>query len=206
MLEFLKQYGGNVHSQNGEDGILAEALRRLNIESGHAVEIGGNDGRWLSNTRQLIEQGWSGSFVETQFSLWEKCRDNWAGNNNVKCICSHVDQYNINAFVDDSCDVFSTDTDGDDYSILKGLRAKPKIIIIEIDSSILPDRDEFNSDGGAGYLPMLRLAIDRGYFLLAHTGNLVLIAGEFRELFPEIIGDGISNSELYFNRAWLKDV
>lgn len=201
MLSFSEQYGQNVHSQFGEDGILAECLKRIGIERGNCVEVGGNDGMWLSNTASLIEQGWSGKFIEADFALWQRSRDRWSERPDVKCICSRVNGQNINAFVDDSTDLFSTDTDGRDFEIFGGLKAKPKIVVIEINSSISPDKYEFSVDGGAGYLPMLRLAIEKGYFLVCHTGNLILIDQKYRGLFPDIVGDGLENADLYFNPA-----
>lgn len=205
MLSFLNKYGFNVHSQNREDGVIAEAVKRIGIESGSCAEIGGNDGRWLSNTRLLIEQGWHGKFIETDFNLWRECAENWKDNPNVRSTCSHVDKYNISAFVDDSTDLVSLDTDGSDYELFKAMRARPKIVIVEIDSSFPPDREGFNSDGGAGYFSMMVLALERGYFLLAHTGNVVLVREEYKELFPEIEGHPILDSEKYFNRAWIKE-
>lgn len=204
MLEFVAKYAGNIHSQNGEDGIIAECLRRMKITTGYAVEVGGNDGLWLSNTRALLEQGWTGKFVEASWPLYLACEKNWAHRKDVKCICSKVDGHNVNAFVGDDCDLLSIDTDGPDHEIFKGLKAKPGIVIVEIDSSIPPGDEGFNSDGGAGYRAMTQLAISKGYFLLCHTGNLVLVANEYRQLFPEIVGDGLKNAQLYFNRSWLK--
>lgn len=204
MLEFLNKYAKNIFaSQNGEEGILIEALSRMKIVKGNAVEVGASNGTFCSNTALLIrDYGWSAKLIETQWALWKECSDAWAHRSDVKCICSHVDQYNVNAFVDASCDVFSSDTDGQDYVIFKGLKAKPKIVIVEIDSSFLPDNHSFNSDGAPGYGPMLALALERGYFLLAHTGNMVFVDNKYRDLFQEIIGDGVSNSGLYFNRSW----
>jgi hypothetical protein len=112
----------------------------------------------------------------------------------------------VNAFVDADCDVLSVDTDGKDYEIFKALEAKPKVIIIEIDSSIPPDADRYNKEGGAGYLPMVKLGIEKGYFLLAHTGNQVFVDKQYKKLFPEAKGDGIKNSGEYFKTDWLKAV
>jgi len=206
MLSFANKYGYNVHSQNNEDGIILEACRRIDLTVGHAVEIGGNDGQWMSNTRLLIERGFSGTFVEADYSLYLKCVANWAHNPKVHCVCSRVGADNINAFVDESCDVLSLDTDGSDYKIFQGLKAKPKIVIVEIDSSIPPDVDGFNSEGGAGYKPMVELGHDKGYRLLCHIGNLILIDKQFKDLFPEIKGrHPLIEAEHYFNRSWLKE-
>jgi hypothetical protein len=204
MLSFLNQYAYNVHSQNGEAGIINECVRRLGIEKGHCVEIGANDGYWMSNTAHLIEQGWTGLYVEADYDLYKRCTQNWSFTPQVRAQCSRVSAQNINAFVDHKCDLLSLDTDGFDYEIFKALNAKPKIVIIEIDSSYPPDVWAFNSDGAGTYRNTVELGIEKGYFLLCHTGNLVFVANEYRELFPEIEGDGLSNSELYFNPAWLK--
>lgn len=41
----LLSYRKNIHSQNGEDGILAEILWRLKISRGWFCEVGAWDGR-----------------------------------------------------------------------------------------------------------------------------------------------------------------
>ena len=123
----------------------------------------------------------------------------------VRHQCSRVDGKNINAFVDETCDLLSLDTDGADYRIFKGLKAKPKIVIVEIDSSYLPDFVGFNPDGAGTYRNTVELGVEKGYFLLCHTGNLVFVANEYRDLFPGIEGDGLRNAELYFNRGWLRE-
>lgn len=205
MLSVIQKYSHNVHSQNGEDGVLQVCTARMGLVRGHCVEIGGNDGRWMSNTRLLLENGWSGLFVEYDYNLYLQCRANWAHNPNVRSQCSRVDGKNINAFVDARCDLLSLDTDGSDYQIFQGLKAKPKIVIVEIDSSYPPDVWAFNSDGAGTYRNTVELGIEKGYFLLCHTGNLIFVANEYRNLFPEIEGDGLSNAEMYFNRAWIKE-
>lgn len=204
MLDFINKYGHNVHSQNSEDGVIQECLKRLDLTVGYCVEVGSNDGHWMSNTRLLLENGWSGAFIEREWPLYLKCESNWAHRKDVKCICSRVDGHNVNAFVNDDCDLLSVDTDGADYEIFKGLKAKPKIVIVEIDSSIPPDVDGFNSDGGAGFRPMVTLGMSKGYFLLCHTGNLILIHEEYRYLFPEAAEHPLIYPDLYFNRGWLK--
>lgn len=210
MLSFLNQYAKNhVFSQNGEEGILLECLERMyfDVNKGHAVEIGGNDGRFCSNTAYLLQnRGWTGLFVEESYDLHLQSKKNWeAFGLNVRSQCSRVDGKNINAFVDDRCDVLSLDTDGSDYLIFDGLKAKPKIVIAEIDSSLNPDFASFNGDGAANYFAMALLGVTKGYFLLCHTGNMVFVDKQYKDLFPEIVGDPLVDIDLYFNRAWLKE-
>lgn len=208
MLSFLNKYAKNyAYSQNGEEGILEECQRR-GINIFHCVEIGGHDGRFCSNTAWVIETDIrvvTGLFVEVDYDRYVQCKTNWAHNPNVRCQCSRVDEKNINAFVDSSCDLLSLDTDGSDYLIFDGLKAKPKIVIAEIDSGLNPEFASFNSDGAANYFAMTLLGITKGYFLLCHTGNLVFVDERFKSLFPEVDGDPLRDIDLYFNRAWLKE-
>jgi len=51
---FYKTYAKNVHSQNGEDGIIEEILKRLDIKNGYVCEFGAWDGIHLSNTFNLV--------------------------------------------------------------------------------------------------------------------------------------------------------
>lgn len=207
MLTFYNKYAKDlVYSQNGEEGLLIEAMKRLKIETGCAVEFGGHNGKYLSNTALLIDNGWTGKFIEADYDLWEQCCKNWAGNDRVKSVCSMVNPGNVNAFVDESCHVVSIDVDGIDYQIFQAMEAKPKVVIIEIDSSIPPTDDRFNVQGGAGYLPMVKLGIEKGYFLLCHTGNLVFVDKQYKKLFPDIKGDGLKNSAEFFRTNWLKIV
>lgn len=174
------------------------------VPSGAAVEIGGHDGRWCSNTALRAVHNWQVLFVESDYDLYQKCKENWVGYHNIRAQCCHVDGRNINAFMKDDCDLLSLDTDGSDYEIFDGLQAKPKIVIVEIDSSLNPEFASFNSDGGANYFAMTLLGITKGYFLLCHTGNLIFVDEKYRGLFPEIVGDPLVDIEKYFNPAWLK--
>lgn len=205
MLDFYGKYAANkIYSQNGEEGIIEECLKRLKLNTGKAVEFGGHNGKYLSNTALLADKGWHVHFIEADFNLYQQSVKNWEGKNNVKHTCSMVGPKNVDAFVKSDTDIVSIDVDGLDHAIFKTMAAKPKIVIIEIDSSIPPDKEEFNREGGSGYLPMAKLAIEKGYFVLCHTGNMVLVANEYRKLFPEIKGDGIGNSDVYFRKYWLK--
>jgi hypothetical protein len=205
VLSFLHKYARNYKfSQNGEEGVLLAALVRLKQNHGYCVEIGGSDGLFCSNTALLLENvGWSGLFVESDYNLYLKCKENWRDNPRVRCQCSRVDARNVNAFVDDRCDLLSLDTDGGDYAIFCGMQARPKVVVVEIDSSIEPPDERVNGDGGVGYWAMTVAALERGYFVLCHTGNLILVRQDYGHLFPECEPHPLLEWELYFNRSWL---
>ena len=205
MLSFFHKYGRNyTYSQNNEEGILEEMLKRMKIETGHAVDIGGNNGFWCSNIARLVDQGWSSLLVEADFDLWVQSCENWKGNVRVKSQCSPVAPGNVNAFVKDDCIVLNIDVDGTDLAIFKAVKVKPPIVIIEVNSGFPPEIEHDSEKQGCSYLTLTKAAIEKGYFVVCHTGNVILCDKKYRKIFPEIIGDGIENSREYFRTDWLQ--
>jgi len=61
------KYRHNKYSQNGEDGVISEILCRIGARpSSHSwcVEFGAWDGKHLSNTFALVENGWNAIYIE----------------------------------------------------------------------------------------------------------------------------------------------
>jgi hypothetical protein len=188
MLTFIKEYSRNFFSQNGEDGVINEICKRIKL-SGVAIEFGGHDGYFCSNVRLLAE--------------WDKWKilqyDIDPGNAEV--IEKAITDENINDLP--TCQLMSIDIDGNDFNVWKGLKSTPDVIIIEINSGLRPMEDFFHPSHGSNYSQMVKLGIEKGYFLIGHTGNLIFVLNKYRDLFPEIEGDGLSNYWLYFNSSWL---
>lgn len=204
MLTFNNKYMNNRFSQNGEDGIIAECLHRMNIETGTCAEWGAHNGVWCSNTAALIEKGWAGFLMEADYYLFLECKGRHQYNDKVRLGLISVTNKNVNDIIDKEYDLISIDTDGgNDYQCFRSMKHIPKILIIEINSSFPPGVWHVSEEKGASYKAMVVLGIEKGYFLLCHTGNLIFVRNEYLELFPEIVGDGLSNSELYFNKSWL---
>lgn len=200
MQDFFNKYQKNYkYSQNGEEGILDECLERIG-DGGTCVEFGAHNGNYCSNTMRLLDNGWEGTMIEQDNELFRQLVSNCL-NKSVFMFNDSVTPSNVNKYVTKDVSVLSIDTDGDnDYDCFHALEHSPAIVIVEINSSFPPSvlgRKDC-------YMDMVILGIHKGYFLLCHTGNLVFVHNEFRRLFPEIIGDGLSNSELYFNKSWLK--
>lgn len=187
MLTFAKKFGNNIHSQNGEDGIIAECLKRMKLK-GVCIEFGASDGYYCSNTRQLIEQGWTGYMYDVN-----------PGAKNI--VGRMITEMTVNELPE--CNLISIDIDGNDLKVWKAYEGKPDIVIIEINSSLPPDKDYFNPVSGASYKIMVETGIGKGYFLLCHTGNLIFLLNKYRELFPEVFGNGLNNWSDYFNKSWL---
>lgn len=188
MLEFVKRYGYNVYSQNGEDGIIQEVLNRIPIVDRIAIEFGAVDGDYCSNTRNL--SGWTRLLYDIE-------------PHKTNVVKMEITPENVNDLPD--CSLMSIDIDGNDYAVWKALKQKPDLVIIEINSSLDPMTEHFSLEKGASYITMLNLGISKGYFLLCHTGNMIFIRRDHLHLFPEI-ADPITEHEKYFNYSWIEPV
>lgn len=186
MLTFANKYGNNCFSQFGEDGILKECISRIGLIGGVSVEFGAPTRKYCSNTFNLPDW-WVKHFYDIDPS-------------DPNVIKREITPDNINTLP--PCTILSMDTDGEDLRLWQAYNGKPDIVIIEINSSLDPMKDHFSSLTGASYITMLKLGIAKGYFLLCHTGNMIFVLNKYRELFPEIIGDGIDSYSEYFNTSW----
>jgi FkbM family methyltransferase len=65
------------YSQNKEEQFILEYFKG---QTGHLLSIGENDGETLSNSRQLILNGWSGDLVEPSPKAFEKLSRLYEGN------------------------------------------------------------------------------------------------------------------------------
>lgn len=188
MVNFVQKYSSNIHSQNGEDGIIAEILRRINFNRPiTTVEFGGADGFYCSNTANL-----NGQTKKYYYDIDPKA-------DFVKK--AEVTPENINDLP--ICDLISIDIDNNDYHVWKSMTQKPAIVVIEINSGYDTSKWIIPGNEGTSYLPMVSLGVKKGYFLVCHTGNLVFVDMKYKGLFPEIDGDPITNAHLFFNKSWL---
>lgn len=201
-ISFYKAYGANIYSQNGEDGVLEELFKRLHISQGRCCEFGAADGKYCSNTRLLLENGWSGKLIESSPEHAKALIDNTL-NMNVELFFGAVTKANINELVPGDLQLLSIDIDNDDFHLWNHYRGKPDVVVIEVNSSIAPPEVVVPGDRGASYSAMVMLGIVKGYFLLTHSGNCIFVLNKHRALFPEVIGDGLENAEEYFDKSWL---
>lgn len=220
-MKTLIEYAKDRHSQNGEDGILAEIFKRLSIKTGWFVEFGASDGIRLSNTFALLEDGWNGVDLEGDDSAFKELEQT------AKKFPKKL--YPLQAFVapegDNSLDVLlkttpipkdfellSVDIDSYDYWIWKSLtNYSPKVVVIEINSSIAPgkrhvqamDEGEFGERGtGSSFTSMLELGQEKGYTLVAHTGNMIFVHNDLVDKLG-LSSNEISNPDALFRRELL---
>lgn len=194
MMRPVADFAFNYHSQNGEDGIIEEIMRRLSVEEGWAVEFGAWDGIFLSNTFRLVEKerGWKAVYIEgdkSRFKDLQKLALEMYGK--IIPLCAFVTPQGESSLenllkstpVPRDFDLLSIDVDSIDYQIWQSLHAyKPKVVVIEI-NSFLPATTEQIHDiqagkQGSSFLSTLKLGNSKGYTLLCHTGNLIFVRND----------------------------
>jgi len=136
---------GDVHSQRGQDGILAEIFRRLQIETGQFVEFGAWDGIYLSNCRLLYEKGWQGVFIEADAERYKSLLGNY--DNEARCIHAVVgtknglrliDLLTLNDVDPKVVTFVSIDVDGQDLEIFATMGFTPPVVLVEGGFSFSP--------------------------------------------------------------------
>lgn len=195
----------NIYSQNGEDGMLEQLIKELEIKEGTFCEFGAADGLESSNTYNLIKNhNFSGIAIESNPKLYNLCLANYAQFENVKVFNGAVfyndPQNDLNAWLKrdnlpQDFDILSIDIDSDDYHVWEGLKDfNPKIVIIETNSYRDPVFEEFpgkpcqeyNVDLlkkygpdkvaiGCSFMPTIKLGLKKGYVPIAFTGNITFV-------------------------------
>lgn len=173
-------------SQNGEDGVIAELVRRVGAPGRWFVEFGIEGG--LEGNCVLLADvlGWSGLFIEPDGAGYAALERKYRSNANVATLRAAVSPENVEDLferggVPPEPDVLSIDVDGDDYWIWAAIeRFRPRIVVVEYNASIDPDRrlvqrrahSAASADGtdafGASLGALTALAAEKGY-RLAHT-------------------------------------
>ena len=178
MIDYINyvKHRKNVYSQFGEDGVLGQIFKDLNIEKGVCVEIGAGDGVEYSNTRHLLEQGWSGVWIEGDEGKYAKAVENSEGLD-VTNIFNLVQPTELDKViptdVPEEFELLVIDIDGDDWYMWKHLiNYRPKIVMVECNYSFPYNVEFVQKKGlrlGASALAMYRLAIEKGYMMICYN-------------------------------------
>jgi hypothetical protein len=193
------------YSQGGEDGLLEYILSKLPHRDKFLVEFGAWDGKHLSNGFHLINQfGYSGVLIEMDPERFEDLEKNMS---EYKCVCINaMVGYEGNSKLDfilgqtdipQDFDLLSIDIDGNDYQVWQSVdKYKPKVVIIEINSSIFPGVDLINDPdhpfelfvSGSSVSAINKLGITKGYRLIANVGcNAIFVRENLYDLFHQKI-------------------
>jgi hypothetical protein len=193
-MSYFSGFVGKKYSQNGEEGILFELLKRMGTpEPGTFVEFGVGDGKMLSNTLLMAERGSSGIWMESNHDSYltaKKLGDTFDGRvQTLHRLVALEGPDSLDAILDETktpphFDFLSIDIDSYDLEVWESLkRYQPKIVLIEINSAI-PVGTNFRwrsgIDSGASFSSTVAVGKEKGYTLVAHTGNLFFVHNAYR--------------------------
>ena len=215
----LVDFAYNNFSQNGEDGIIQEILKRLGLQKSTkkwCVEFGAWDGIHLSNTFNLVLQGWNAVYIEGDKSRYKDL---------IRTSKKHPKIFPINAFVSketnsQNCldsllektgipfefDLLSIDIDSHDLEVWESLKKYNPKIIVEINSAYPPGIIKWHSNkhkntNGNSFSATLIVAKDKGYELCCHTGNMIFIKRDLISML-NIEEKYLKFPELLYNDLW----
>jgi len=149
----LFTFRNDTYSQVGQDGIIEEIFKRLNIKNGTFCEFGAWDGFHLSNARKLVDEGWGGVFIEGDSERFLQLVQNYPSSNIIKInawvgfqnsndktgsiLYDLLIQYVSEKYIED-LDLLVIDVDGIDLEIALSSKVRPKVMVIEGGSSFVP--------------------------------------------------------------------
>lgn len=182
-------------SQNGEQAHILHYFDVMGIEKGHLVDLGAGDGYTMSNTRALLERGWTGTLVDG---------DPKGAKDVIKLWITEYVVYELGGY---HCDFLNLDLDGNDYWILREFighnrtgEKGPALIVCEINPIF--QRDEWavmpyneahvwqeDCYYGMSLAACEKLGKEHGYTIAyLHAGiNAFLLRDDMAEKFPELI-------------------
>lgn len=139
----LVSHSAQVYSQNGEDGYIAAIFSRIGYRDKYFVEFGVEDGQ-QNNTRFLLEQGWSGVWIDGAPAMLAHARDTFDAyiqSGHLKIIESFVSVENVDSILDsaaipDTFDFLSLDLDQNTSHIWNALKRRARVACIEYNASI----------------------------------------------------------------------
>lgn len=205
----LQRHANSISSQNGEDGMISEALSRIGIKSPKFVEFGASDG--IENcTRHQLENGGSGLWVEGNSTRAQAATEMF-GHLPVDINGAFIDLSNVifhlrsSERTSDNFDLLVMDLDGNDWWLLREILGQyhPAVIVAEYNSYYGAQKNwimPYNSDHrwqndinyGASLASYNKLMKGFGYDLVACEPcgvNAFWVSSEYSHLF----GDNFSS-------------
>ncbi len=198
---YIANSAHNVHSFDGEDGILEKILSLIPQSelTQWCVEFGAWDGHHLSNTRYHIEQKqYSAILIEGSAVKHKVLAANYAHNTNVYPINAYVG-YNAADNLDHilattpiplEYDYVSIDIDGNDYHVWEHCtKYTPKVVCIEYNPTIPNEVSyiqpkDFALQKGNSLLALYNLGISKGYYMVAVSKwNAFFVLENYKHLY-----------------------
>jgi glycosyltransferase involved in cell wall biosynthesis len=142
----LAPYELRGYSQNGEDGAIVEALRRIGTTNRFFVEFGVESGQEGNCVYLADVAGWGGLFMEADDRLYQRLERKYGPRRSIRTVEATVTPENIERLLEAGGvpaepDVMSIDVDGQDYWIWEAIHAfRPRLLVIEYNSALDPGR------------------------------------------------------------------
>ena len=190
------------YSQNGEQAHILHYIDTIGLKTGHLVDLGAGDGRTMSNTRALIERGWTGDLYDGDPKGAKDVKQAWI-------TAAYSFAY---ANFPIKCDFLNIDLDGNDYYVLRSFLGdvefqnkwstgpRPALIVAEInpifernEAKVMPYNEAHVWKGDTYYGMSLaaceHLAAQYGYTMAyLHAGiNAFLLRNDHAKAHPELI-------------------
>ena len=202
-------------SQWGEDGIIEEILKRLkNVSDKQCCEFGAYDGKFLSNTYNLItNHNYEAVLIEADIKMFEKLNITFPEKKKVIKINEFVnfigkntlDNILLKTHFNKDFDFLSIDIDGCDYYIFESLsKFTPKLICVEFNPSIAKkiyfvQEKNMKIKQGSSARSIIDIGLKKDYFPIASTNcNIFFIHEKFKKF--------ITNSDEFNINKLLQDL
>ncbi len=215
---FLK-YKKNFYSQNGEDGIILEVLKRLKIKNKElwCCEFGAWDGIHGSNTFNLVKnKNFNAVYIEGDKKKYKKLLltkkkfpkiisfNQFVSKNKGSNL---LDRILKKTSIPKNFEILSIDIDSYDLAVWKSLKKfRPKIVIIEINSGIPPGIEQTHSNLkiGNSFTSTIKHATKINYQLICHTGNCIFVDKKYsKKLKIHQKFNNNKNTDILFDNTWL---
>jgi hypothetical protein len=142
----IGRFASSTYSQNGEDGIIAEIIKRLGLQELTFVEVGSSDGQ-ENCTRLLLENGSVGLWIEGDREKAVRARE-LSPTISLEVVNEIIDCQNIMTVINNSTQVNSgfdllvVDVDGNDWWLFKTILAhySPQVIVAEYNPAYGPKK------------------------------------------------------------------
>lgn len=178
----LTRFERRVHSQNGEDGVIAEILRRIGEGSRGFAEFGAGHGE-ENCCRALAEAGWHGLYIEGDPDVHAQLAARWAARDDVETLCAVVGEDSIDGLLAGrDVDVLVVDLDGRDWWVWRAITSvRPRLVVCEynaalgFEAALTVPRDHAEPWDGTDFfgasLPALELLAGAKGYRLVHTDS-----------------------------------
>jgi hypothetical protein len=184
----------NVYSQFGEDGVIDHVLSKIGTTNKQCFEVGAADGKWFSNTRRLIDKGWQACLIEADPANWPELDKLEEKNPRVQIVHGKAEPVGPNSLdsilqlagFSEKPDLGVIDVDGQDYYLWNAMTYKPRVMVVEYDSSVPPEFvPDLGGEGQASFAAICSIAVSKGYINVAvtPTNGIFVLRSETEKLF-----------------------